>query len=174
MGFGLTQAGVNKDSDGLVKEAVNDPGFHLNRKVINMQFIKNNTRLKINTTVPTILSQSDRYGTTKYQSRTLAVYLDSLLECRTLAIPPVAIVIVYHVQVKQPTRSRIPTFSILLSLSSLVGLSLSLCLLGDVADSGPSASSRLSVLFVRSALLFSPLCMPCPRNISSSGDRGDS
>jgi hypothetical protein len=64
--FGLTQAGVNKDSDGLLKEAVNDPGCHLNLNVMNIQFIKNSTRLKINTTVPTILSQSDRYGTTMY------------------------------------------------------------------------------------------------------------
>lgn len=70
----LTHAGVNKDSEGLVNEARKDPGFHLNLRVINMQFIANNMRLKINTTVPTILSQSERYGTAVHQKRIVTVY----------------------------------------------------------------------------------------------------
>jgi len=66
----LTHAGMNKDSDWFMNEALKDPGFHLNRKDIKKQFITNSTRLKIITTTPIILNQSDRYGTATNQSRT--------------------------------------------------------------------------------------------------------
>jgi hypothetical protein len=59
----LTQAGGNNDSDGLVNEALKEPGFHLNLNVINVQFITKRNKLKMKKIVPTILNQSDRYGT---------------------------------------------------------------------------------------------------------------
>ena len=55
----LTQAGMNRDSDGLRNECMNDPGFHRNRRLRRVQFIKNRHKLKKNTTTPRIRSQSD-------------------------------------------------------------------------------------------------------------------
>jgi hypothetical protein len=59
----LTHAGTNRDSEGLVKELLNDPGFHMNRKVIKKQFKTNSIKLKRNNITPITLSQSERYGT---------------------------------------------------------------------------------------------------------------
>jgi hypothetical protein len=50
---------MNSDSEGLVKDALNDPGFHLKRRVIKKQFIRNNTILKKNIDVPIIRSHFD-------------------------------------------------------------------------------------------------------------------
>jgi hypothetical protein len=96
----LTQAGTNKDSNWLINDALNDPGFHLNLNVKKMQFIENSIILKRKTVAPIILSHSGRYGTATIldQIRTL-VGSESLLACRTLATPPVAIVIENHVHV---------------------------------------------------------------------------
>jgi len=55
-----TQAGTKRDSEELVKEPRNDPGFHLNRNVIKKQLIRKRTKLKMKTITPNILSQSDR------------------------------------------------------------------------------------------------------------------
>jgi hypothetical protein len=91
---------MNRDSDGLVKERLRDPGFHLNRNVMKKQFMRNSTTLKRKNITPRIVNHSDRYGTAIRQSDALYRCAGSMvLECRTLAIPPVAIVIVNHVQV---------------------------------------------------------------------------
>lgn len=50
---------MNKDSDGLRNECRNDPGFHRNRRLRRVQFMKNRHKLKKNTTTPRIRSQSD-------------------------------------------------------------------------------------------------------------------
>jgi hypothetical protein len=62
----LTQAGINRDSDGLVNEPQKEPGFNLNRKVIKIAFMRNNPRLKIKKMVPMMVSQLEWYGTTIY------------------------------------------------------------------------------------------------------------
>jgi hypothetical protein len=60
----LTQAGINKDSDGLRNEFTRDPAFQRNRSVRKVQFMANSARLKKKTITPRIRSQSDLYGTT--------------------------------------------------------------------------------------------------------------
>jgi hypothetical protein len=91
---------MNRDSDELVKDSLSDPGFHLNRNVMKKQFMTKSTTLKRKNITPMILNHSDRYGTAIRQSNASYMYAGSIvLECRTLAIPPVAIVIVNHVQV---------------------------------------------------------------------------
>jgi hypothetical protein len=95
----LTQAGINRDSDGLRKECTRDPGFHRKRNVRRVQFVKNSTRLKKKTTTPSIRSHSDLYGTRQRQNRSIHDGQDVLQECKTFAIPPVAMFIVNHVHV---------------------------------------------------------------------------
>lgn len=56
----LTQAGMNKDSDGLKKECRKEPGFHRNLNVRRMQFMLKRIRLKRRMMTPIIRSQSDR------------------------------------------------------------------------------------------------------------------
>jgi hypothetical protein len=54
---------MNRDSEGLRNECTSDPGFHLNRRVRKVQFMKNRQILKKNTTTPRIRSHSDLKGT---------------------------------------------------------------------------------------------------------------
>jgi hypothetical protein len=104
----------------------------------------------------------------------------ALLECMTFAIPPVAIVIVNQVQVKQPIRSRSPAFVLIFCAFSSSRVVIAPPFktpappFRGARESGLLPSSGLSLLPVRRTLLLSPLCMPWPNNISSSGNRGDS
>lgn len=54
-----THEGINKDSEGLVKEDLKDPGFHLNLKVIRTQFTKKSTILNRKMMTPIIRSHWD-------------------------------------------------------------------------------------------------------------------
>ena len=60
---------MNNDSDWLVKEALKDPGFHLNRRVTKMQFITKRTMLNRKNITPIIRNQSALYGTASNQIR---------------------------------------------------------------------------------------------------------
>jgi hypothetical protein len=86
-------------SDWLRKEPLNEPLFHLNLRVRRIQFTRNSRMLKRKTTVPMTLNQSDRNGTVTLSDYILFTGDIALLECRTLAIPPVAIFNVNHVHV---------------------------------------------------------------------------
>jgi hypothetical protein len=65
----LTEAGMNRDSEGLRKECTKDPGFHRKRNARRMQFMKNSTKLKKKTITPSIRNHSDLYGTKQRQPR---------------------------------------------------------------------------------------------------------
>lgn len=54
---------MNNDSEGLMNDALNDPGIHLKRSVMKKQFNKNRVTLKRKKVTPIILSHSDWYGT---------------------------------------------------------------------------------------------------------------
>jgi len=58
--------GVNRDSDGLVKEARKEPGFHLNSNVIRIAFQTNNARLNRKKMGPIIVIRWERYGIVIY------------------------------------------------------------------------------------------------------------